>query len=149
MEEAAKFLFIGTAAVAFFTFLTVSHWISTRAAERRDRERMALLRKVAEQSAEKAALMRELLREEDLRVQGRERQRILRARRDGLQGGAILLAIGVGLAVFLAAVAPDEPVWTLSIMIILIGVIACAFSYFAPRDETVETRPDTKTSTPG
>ena len=87
MEEAAKFLFIRTAAVALFTFLTVSHWISTRAAERRDRERMALLRKVAEQPVEMAALMRELLREEDWR----DRMRILillPARRDrGDQAG--------------------------------------------------------------
>jgi hypothetical protein len=135
MEEVAKFLSVGAAAVALFTFLTVSHWISTRAAERRDRDRLALLRRVAEQPQPAAELMRELLREEDARIREREHGRARQARRDGLQAGAVLLAIGIGLSVFLYAVAPDEGVWTLGIMIVLMGGVLSTFAYFArPED---------------
>jgi hypothetical protein len=134
MEEVAKFLFVAVAAVALFTFLTVSHWISTQAAERRDRERMALLRKVAEQSPETAAIMRELLREEDLRLRERARQKAHRARRDGLEGGSVVLAVGAGIGVFLYAIQPDERIWTLSILIILVGMVILGFAFFASPD---------------
>jgi hypothetical protein len=135
MEDVAKFLFVGASAVALFTFLTVSHWISARIAERRDRERLALLRKVAEQPPETAALMRDLLREEDARMRQRARAKARQTRRDGLEGGSVVLAVGVGLAVFLYAIAPDERIWTLGIMIVLIGMVIAGFAYFASPDE--------------
>lgn len=130
MEEAATFLFIGAAVVALFTFLTASHWISTRSAERMYRERLALLRKVVEQPAPTAELMRELLREEEARAQTQARQKARQARHDGLQGGVTVLAIGVGLSTFLYAIAPGEPVWTIGIMIVLIGAVTTVFAYF-------------------
>jgi F0F1-type ATP synthase assembly protein I len=128
MEEAAKFAFIGTAAVAFFGFLTISHWISTVAAERRDRDRLALLKKTAEQPAEIADRLRELLREEDIRAQRRKRRGAVRARRDSLQGGFVVIAVGIGLGIFFRALVPDKPIWTLGIMMVLVGMVIAGFA---------------------
>jgi len=131
MEEVAKFLFVGAAAVALFTFLTVSTWVGTRAAERRDRERLALLRKVAEQPPETVAVLRELLHEEDARLEQLARQKARDARREGLQGGTVIVAVGVGLSTFLYRIVPNKPVWTLGLMLILAGIVIVAFAWFA------------------
>lgn len=77
-----------------------------------------------------AALMRELLREEDARLRERPRHKALQASRDGLQGGAILLAMGVGLSIFLYAVAQDKGVWTLGIMVVLVGLVVSTCADF-------------------
>lgn len=138
MDDVAKYVFIAAAAVALFTFLTVSHWITTRSHERRERERTALLRRVAEQPPATAELMRELLREEEARLQAQTRRRIRQARHDGLQGGVTVLAIGVGVSIFLYAVAPAERVWTVGILIVLIGIVSVLFAYFSPVDESRE-----------
>ena len=128
MEDVAKFLFVGAAAVALFAFLSVATWVEARAAERRDRERMALLRKLAELPPEQASVMREILREEDVRMERLARRKARQARRDGVGGGAIVMAVGVGLALFLFSIQPDEEIWTLGIMILLIGIVIAAFA---------------------
>lgn len=130
MEEFAKFTFIGLAVVSFFAFVTISHWISTVAAERRDRERLGVLKKVAEQPPEIGDRLRELLREEDARVERRSKRRARRARREGLQGGVVVLAVGIGISVFLRALVPNRPVWTLGIMIMLVGAVIASFALF-------------------
>jgi len=134
MEDVAKFLFVGAAAVALFAFLSVATWVEARAAERRDRERMALLRKLAELPPEQASVMREILREEDVRMERLARRKARQARRDGVGGGAIVMAVGVGLALFLFSIQPDEQIWTLGIMILLIGIVIAAFAYFGRPD---------------
>jgi hypothetical protein len=135
MEEAAKFAFVGMAAVSFFAFLTISHWISTVAGERRDRDRLALLKKAAEQPPETAERLRLLLQEEDARTEARLRRRAIGERREGIQGGLVVLAVGVGLGIFLRSVVPDRPVWTLGIMLVLIGLVITSVAMFGSPTE--------------
>ena len=148
MEDLGKFLFLGAGAVSLFTFLTVTHWITTRAAERRDRERMALLRKLADQPPATAQVMRELLNEEDVRIQQQDLHKARAARHEGLQAGAILVAVGMGLSVFLRSMVPDKPVWTIGIMIMLIGVVVALFAYFSRDDESQREAPGYRSSQP-
>lgn len=143
MEDVAKFLFVGAAAVALFAFLSVATWVEARAAERRDRERMALLRKLAELPPEQASVMREILREEDGRVERLARRKARQARRDGVGGGAVVMAVGVGLGLFLFSIQPDEQIWTLGIMILLIGIVIAAFAHFGNPDGVQEGDRDT------
>jgi Flp pilus assembly protein TadB len=134
MEEAAKYLLVASAAIALFTFLTVSHWISTRSNERRDRDRLALIRKMAELPPPAAETMRQALREEDARQRERAAQRAARQRRDGIQAGVTLIATGVGLSLFLYLLVPQEYVWAVGIMIIFIGIATGGGAYFQPVD---------------
>jgi Flp pilus assembly protein TadB len=133
VDRVALFLFLSTGAASLFAFLTLSHWISTRAAERTNRERLMLLRKMAEQPAA-AEAMRALLRDEDAREQARARQRAIRERRETLQAGVTLLAIGAGLCVFLYIVTRGQPVWAVGILVMLIGAVTAAFAYVRPSD---------------
>ena len=114
-----------------FGFLTVSHWISTTSAERRERERLALLRKLAEQPSAVDA-MRAFLSDEDARAEERARQRAIYARRDAIQGGVTVLAVGIGLSVFLFFIAPNNAVWTIGVILILVGAVATVFGYARP-----------------
>jgi hypothetical protein len=45
------------------------------------------------------------------------------------------MAVGIGLGVFLYTVVPDERVWTLGIMLTLIGVVIAGFAYFAKPED--------------
>jgi Flp pilus assembly protein TadB len=128
LENVALFYFVATATVAVFAFLSVAHWVSSRTKERIARERYALLRKVAEQPTETARLVLDKLREDDARQEERARQREAKARRDERLGGVIMLAIGLGLSIFLYAVAPEAGVWTIGIMIVMIGLVMLAFT---------------------
>jgi hypothetical protein len=133
-EEAAKYLVAGAAVIALFTFLTISHWISTRSNERRDRDRLAVIRKMAELPAPGAEAMRQALREEDARERERAARKAARQRRDGMQAGATVFATGVGLSIFLYLIAPQEYVWTIGILVMLIGIVTGVGSYFQPVD---------------
>jgi hypothetical protein len=130
MMSVAVFFFLGAASVAFFTFLIATHWIDVRAAERQVRDRLALLRKIADQPAESAQLMADLLREDDARTAKRERARAREARRENLQGGMVVVAVGVGLGIMLAAVEPSQHVWTVGFIPILIGLVSIVFAFF-------------------
>jgi hypothetical protein len=125
----AVFFFLSAASIAFFGFLVATHWIDTRAVEQRTRDRVALLRKIADQPAESARIVVDLLREEDARVEQRARWKRQKARRDDMQGGAILIAAGLGVSIMLTAVAPR--LWTIGLIPAFIGVIVFAFAYFS------------------
>jgi Flp pilus assembly protein TadB len=134
LENVALFYFVATTTVAVFAFLSVAHWVSARTKERIARERYMLLRKVADQPTETARLVLDKLREDDARQEERARQREAKARRDERLGGLIMLAIGLGLSIFLYAVAPEAGVWTIGIMIVLIGIVMLAFTARRPSD---------------
>jgi Flp pilus assembly protein TadB len=134
LENVALFYFVATATVAVFAFLSVAHWVSSRTRERIARERYALLRKVAEQPTETARLVLDKLKEDDARQEERARKREAKTRRDERLGGMMMLVIGVGLSIFLYAVAPGAGVWTIGIMIVLIGVVMLAFTARRPSD---------------
>jgi Flp pilus assembly protein TadB len=133
-ENIALFYFVATATVAVFAFLSVAHWVSSRTRERMARERYALLRKVAEQPTEAARLVLDKLREDDAQLEERALRREAKTRRDERLGGTMMLAIGVGLSIFLYAVAPGAGVWTIGIMIVMIGLVMLAFTARRPSD---------------
>jgi Flp pilus assembly protein TadB len=134
LENVALFYFVATATLAVFAFMSVAHWVSSRTKERMARERYALLRKVAEQPTDTARLVLEKLREDDARLEERALRREAKMRRDERLGGTIMLAIGFGLSIFLYAVAPEAGVWTIGIMIVLIGIVMLAFTARRPSD---------------
>jgi Flp pilus assembly protein TadB len=131
MTNVALFLFIAAATVAVFAFLSVAYWVTARADERKARDRYALLRKIAEQPAESAQLVIALVREEDARLERRARNRAQQARRDGMQSGAILIAIGIGLSLMLYAIASGPHVWTVGLIPGLVGVVLFLFAFFS------------------
>ena len=81
--NAAMFLFLAATVVAVFAFLSIAVWVTAPAQERRARERMQLLKSVAEQPGENASRVLDMLREEDRRRDkdgGRRAERIRRRR---------------------------------------------------------------------
>jgi Flp pilus assembly protein TadB len=146
MANVALFLFIAAATVAVFAFLSVAYWVTARADERKVRDRYALLRKIAEQPVESAQLVIALVREEDARLERRARNRARQARRDGMQSGAILIAIGAGLSLMLYAIASGSHVWTVGLIPGLVGVVLFAFAFSSrPADDaSPETNPSSR-----
>jgi hypothetical protein len=130
MRHTAVFFFLAAASIGLFGFLIAHHWIDARAAERRVRDRLALLKKIADQPAESARLVIDLLREEDAREEQRARRRRQKARRDDMQGGALVVAAGVGVSIMLAAIAP-RGIWTVGLIPALVGVVLFTFAYFS------------------
>jgi hypothetical protein len=130
MRNAAIFFFLAAASTGLFGFLIATHWIETRAAERRVRDRLALLKKIADQPAESGRLVIDLLREEDAREEQRARLKRQKAIRDDLQGGALIVAAGVGVSIMLAAIAPPG-IWTVGLVPALVGVVIFTFAYFS------------------
>jgi hypothetical protein len=131
MDKFAVFMFLSAGAVSLFAFLSVTHWVDARATERRERERLQLLRKMAEQPAMLEA-MREYLRDEDARADARARQRSVLARRDAIQGGVTVFAVGVALSVFLYMISPNKPIWAVGLILILVGLVSAGFAYSRP-----------------
>jgi hypothetical protein len=119
MDLAGAALFIGV-----FGFLAIGAWAGARASERKAQARYALLAKAAEQPAESARLVIEFLREDEAR---RARDSALQARRGGMQGGAVIMAVGVGLSLFLRYLEPNEVVWPLGLMLVFVGLVLFGF----------------------
>jgi hypothetical protein len=113
------FLFLAAAVVSVFAFLSIAVWVSTPAHERQVRERMELLKTVAEQPGENAARVLELLREEDQRREDRRREE---ERRGYVLGGMITAAVGVGLGTLLATTRAGGE-WSLGLMLLLVGAV--------------------------
>lgn len=122
MELAGAALFIGV-----FGFLAVGAWAGARASERKAQARDALLAKAAEQPTEAARVIIEFLREDEAR---RDREAAVRARRDGLQGGAVTVAVGLGLSMFLYYLVPNnaKPVWLFGLMLVFVGLVIFGFA---------------------
>jgi hypothetical protein len=128
MEKVALFLFIATVVVAVFAFLSVASWAGIRSEERRALERMALLRKLADQPVESARLVLDHVRDEDLRREQRRAQRARLKWRDGLQAGLILVAVGVGLGGMVEAVSDKPGIWSIGLVPTLVGLVVATFA---------------------
>ena len=128
MEDFAQFLFLAAGAVGLFTFVTVAHWVDAQASERLSRERYALLKKIAEQPTGSADRVLEILREEDARASEKERKKELRARRNSLQAGALLVAFGLGVATMFAIARPHRAEWVMGLVPIFLGVVVLGFN---------------------
>jgi hypothetical protein len=133
MRDMSIFLFLAAASIAFFSFLTATHWIDARAAERRARDRFALLRKLAEQPEDSVQRLIDLVREEDAREELREWRRQEKTRREDLKGGAILIATGIGVSIMLGTITTNKPIWTVGLIPAFVGVIVFASAFFSGR----------------
>ena len=131
MRNAAVFIFLAAAAIAFFGFLIAHHWIDARTAERKARERFALLRKLSEQPAESVQRLIDLVREDDEREARREARERAQARLEELKAGVILVAAGISVAIFLASLTSTKPLWTVGFIPAAVGVGVFGFAYFS------------------
>ena len=102
----------------------VAVWSENRRREREEYHRNETYQKMLDGSAETAETVRQLIQEEESR---RERRR-LDGQALGLKmGGLITTAAGVGLGVFLYFMVPDEPVWLVGLIPLLIGPVLTYF----------------------
>jgi Flp pilus assembly protein TadB len=115
--------------IALFSFLAVAAWSDARRKEREAYYTSETLKKIAETSGEGAKAAMDMLREQE--------HNSMRRRRDGQRlGGLITLAVGIGMMVFLKAVATDEPgAYLVGLIPLLIGVALLAYAYvLAPKE---------------
>ena len=127
----AMFLFLAATIVAVFAFLSIAVWVSGPAQERQARDRLALLKTVAEQPGQNAAAVLELLREEDRRrVERNERER----RRGLMIGGLSAAAAGVGLGLMLELL-HGRQLWSIGLIPFLIGCVLVGAGLLTRRAE--------------
>jgi len=122
------FLFLAAASVALFAFLSIAAFAGTHAQERKERDRFALLKSLAEQPTESAQKVIDLLREQEEQARVKKERE---ERRGFFIGGLVLVAVGVGLTVMLLALAGKEGVWTVGLIPFLIGVVLTSIGVFS------------------
>jgi hypothetical protein len=139
---AAIFLFLAAAVIAVFAFASIVVWVSTPARERQARDRLALLKTLAENPSEQAKQVLDLLRQEDaLRHERREREE----RKGWIAGGIITMSVGIGLGLMLALVG-DRDSWTVALGVSLIPLlIGCALLGVGLFSRRPIVRPDRET----
>jgi hypothetical protein len=113
------FLFLGAAVVAVFAFCSIVVWVSVPLRERQARERLALLRALAENPGENALRVLEFLREEDAR---RAANRAGQDRKGWIVGGLIMMAVGAGLGGMLLEIG-DRGDWAVGLIPFMIGCV--------------------------
>jgi hypothetical protein len=138
----AIFLFLAAAVIAVFAFLSIVVWVSTPARERQARDRLALLKTLAENPSEQAKQVLDLLRQEDaLRRERREREE----RKGWITGGLITMAVGIGLGLMLALVGNRDS-WTVALGVSLIPfLIGCVLLGVGLSSRRPIVRPDRET----
>jgi hypothetical protein len=132
MGSLGLFFFLAAGAVGLFAFLSVGAWAGARSTELIARERFALYRKLAESPAESARLVLDQLREEDARQQADLRRKRVQSVREARQGGVLLIAVGVGLGVFLKNLIPGGMLWMVGVIPGLIGLVLLVFTFLKP-----------------
>jgi hypothetical protein len=115
----AMFLFLGAAVVAVFAFCSIVVWVSVPLRERQARERLALLKALAENPGENALRVLEFLREEDAR---RAANRASQDRKGWIVGGLIMMAVGAGLGGMLLEIG-DRGDWAVGLIPFMIGCV--------------------------
>jgi hypothetical protein len=121
--NAALFLFLAAAVVAVFAFCSLVVWVSIPARERQARDRLALLKTLAEHPGENARQILEWLRTEDeKRIKRREREE----KRGLILGGLVVVAVGVGLGMMLAVLDNRGGAWSVALIPLLIGCVLLA-----------------------
>ena len=127
--NAALFLFLAAAVLAVFAFASIVVWVNGPARERLARDRMALLKTLAESPSAQAREVLDYLREEDRkRTQKKEREE----RRGWVLGGLILLAVGIALAVMAVGLG-DPKAASVGIIPFLIGCVLLGMAAFLAR----------------
>jgi hypothetical protein len=115
--NAAMFLFLAAAVVGVFAFLSIAVWVNGPSHERLARERLALLRSVAENQNANAREVLEMLRRED---EQRAARKVREEHQGWIIGGLIVIAVGVGLGIMMIALEGGKT-WTLALIPLLIG----------------------------
>jgi len=115
-------LFLSAGAISLFTFISVATWSDNRRREREAYYKSETLKKIAEMPAESGL---ELLRENE--------HNAFRRRREDLKlGGLVWLAAGIGVMVFLNAIA--QAISLAGAIPALVGVALLAYAYLlAPK----------------
>ena len=130
LQSLPLFLFLSVASLALFSFIAVAAWAGERRQEREAYYKSEMLKKLAELQGPGATAAIEYLREQE-RI-------ATRRRREGQKlGGLITAGVGIGMMVFLAGVARNdpEPAWLMGIIPVLIGVALLFYAYvLAPKD---------------
>lgn len=119
----AVFFFLAVGSIALFSFLAVAAWAGSRSDERKAYYKNDMLKKLAESTAGGATAALDYLREQ---------QKITaRKKRGELQlGGLVLIAVGVALMVFLAAIVSHNAVFLVGLIPLLIGVALFGYAQF-------------------
>jgi Flp pilus assembly protein TadB len=123
-------MFLSIGAVALFVvFIPTVTYLDNRRKEREAYYKAETFRRLAESSGEGAKAAIDLLKAQDRQQRGKAVE--------GMKmGGLINLAVGVGLAVFLRALVPNEPVYLVGLIPGLIGVALLVYALFlAPKVE--------------
>lgn len=121
---AAMFAFLAVAAVAVFSFISVTHWISARHQERDTKERYGLLKLLLEHPGEEGTRVMAAWREQEAVANEKERSQ-------RLTGGAVTIAVGLALAAMLGVMAPGSGAWAVGLVPGAVGIALLAFAYFA------------------
>jgi hypothetical protein len=119
----ALFGFLAVGAIALFTMISIASWSDARRKEREAYYKNDMLKKLAESQGPGVNSAIELLREQD-------RIGAIRARQGLKIGGMVMVAIGLGLLVFLRALITDEPIYLCGLLVLLIGVALFGSSWF-------------------
>jgi hypothetical protein len=117
---AALFLFLAAASIGLFAFLSVAVWSSAPAQERQARDRLALLKTLAEQPGENAARVLEMLMREE---ENKRLKKLREERRGYMLGGLITMVVGVALAVMFFVLPGKPGAWSISLIPFLIGCV--------------------------
>jgi hypothetical protein len=116
--NAAMFLFLTAAVVSVFAFCSIVVWVTHPARERLARDRLALLKTLAEQPGDNARQVLEMLREEDER---RIAKKAREERMGWISGGLCTIAVGVALGVMAAVLDTKGGVWSVGLIPLLVG----------------------------
>jgi hypothetical protein len=117
--SAAFWLMIAVLGTVFFAFISVVVWIESRQKERETHYRDEMSRRIAE--AGNAGPILEYVRENT-------RTDAAQMRTKARVAGLINMAVGVGLMIFLKALAAGAPVYLVGLIPLLIGVVLLIFS---------------------
>ena len=134
--NAALFLFLAAIVVSVFAFLSVAVWVTAPSKERQARDRLALLKTLAEQPGENAVRILDILQKED---QARAAKKARDERRSWTDSGIILIAIGLGLAGMLL-IHGDRGDWSVGLIPLLLGVATILIGLFRNHVTNKETK---------
>ncbi len=118
--DAAVFGLLAAASVAVFAFLSIVVWVQAQAAERKTRDRFALLKALAENPGENAQRVLAYLREEE---QGKLARKAVEERKGFMVGGMVCIACGIGLWVMIPTALG------VGLLVFLVGVALLPFGF--------------------
>jgi hypothetical protein len=102
--------------LGLFAFLAVSAWVSSQREQREMKYRYELYQRMVEHPGPEADEVRALLEKDTARRQAAEIA-------DKRSGGAVVLAVGIGLGTFLYFLVPGKPVYLVALVPGLVGVV--------------------------